>query len=109
MAKSFKNLVDKLPNDSQMRIKRGVEQMLSEMPLPEIRKALQFSQEELADLLGLDQPAISKMERRTDMYLSTLRRFIEAMGGDLDIIATFDNRSIRINQLSDINTLSQAN
>jgi predicted transcriptional regulator len=102
MAKSFKKLVEKLPKDSQKRIRQGVKDLLAEMPLSEIRKARQFSQEELADLLDLDQPAISKMERRTDMYLSTLRRFIEAMGGTLDITAKFDGRSIRINQISHI-------
>lgn len=107
MAKSFKKLVEKLPEDSQARIEQGVDHMLAEMPLPEIRKALQFSQEELADLLELDQPAVSKMERRTDMYLSTLRRFIEAMGGRLEMNARFGDKTFRINQLSDINALNQ--
>jgi|SaaInlStandDraft_3_1057020.scaffolds.fasta_scaffold34258_2 ribosome-binding protein aMBF1 (putative translation factor) len=107
MAKSFKTLTEKLPDDSQERIRQNVKQLIEEMPLPEIRKAMAFSQEELADVLNLDQPAISKMERRTDMYLSTLRRFIEAMGGTLDITARFDNRSIHIDQFKSINTLHQ--
>ena len=56
------------------------------------------SQEEVAKKLHIKQAAVSKLERRTDMYLSTLRSYIEAMGGKLEIIALFPNRVVRINQ-----------
>ena len=52
----------------------------------------------MAKQLHIKQAAVSKLERRTDMYLSTLRSYIEAMGGKLEIIARFPNRAARINQ-----------
>ena len=54
---------------------------------------------EVAKKLHINQAAVSKLERRADMYLSTLRSYIEAMGGRLEIIAHFPNRAVRINQL----------
>ena len=70
--------------------------------LQELRQARQFSQEQLADALRVRQASISKMERRTDMYISTLRSYIEAMGGELDIVARFPDGTVRIKQFSDI-------
>ncbi len=61
--------------------------MLAEMPLTELRQARGLSQKVPADVLHVQQPAIAKLEKRTDMYLSTLRSHIEAMGGELDVIA----------------------
>ena len=52
----------------------------------------------MAKKLHINQAAVSKLERRVDMYLSTLRSYIEAMGGRLEIIACFPNQSVRINQ-----------
>ena len=72
--------------------------MLRDMALTELRQARRLSQEELATTLQIKQAAISKMEKRTDMYLSTLRRFIEAMGGKLDIVARFPEGQVRISQ-----------
>lgn len=69
--------------------------------MKELRKALQCSQDKVARKLHINQAAVSKIERRTDMYVSTLRDFIEAMGGSLEIIAQFPNSSpIRINQFT---------
>ena len=63
--------------------------MLAEMPLNELRQARGLSQKVLADVLHVQQLSIAKMEKRTDMYLSTLRSQIEATGGDHDVIARF--------------------
>ena len=57
--------------------------------LAELRRARQMSQAELAQVLGIRQPSIADMEKRTGMYISTLRGLIEGMGGELDIIARF--------------------
>lgn len=74
-------------------------QMLAEMPLQELRQARQLSQQTLTELLEVTQPEISKLERRTDMYLSTLRRYIEAMGGSLEVLASFPGGGkVRISQ-----------
>ena len=62
----------------------------------ELRQARGLSQQVLASLLKVQQPAIAKLERRTDMYLSTLRSHIEAMGGELEIVARFPDGSVRI-------------
>lgn len=62
----------------------------------ELRKAQALSQETLAKALNINQAAVSKMERRTDMYISTLRNYIQAMGGELEIIATFPDGQVKI-------------
>ncbi len=68
--------------------------------LGEIRRARQMTQEALAEALGMTQSEISKVEHRTDVYVSTLRRYIEAMGGELEIVARFPNGSIEIIQIT---------
>jgi transcriptional regulator with XRE-family HTH domain len=76
--------------------------MLKEMPLQELRQAHQMSQERMAEILHTKQANVSRIERRTDMYISTLRSYIEAMGGELAIVARFPNGEVRINQFEDI-------
>jgi predicted transcriptional regulator len=68
------------------------------MALEELRDALRMTQQELARTLNVDQSAISKLEHRTDMYVSTLRRCITAMGGQLEIRAVFPQGTVRISQ-----------
>ncbi|MGA8163777.1 MAG: XRE family transcriptional regulator [Waddliaceae bacterium] len=68
------------------------------MPLYKLRQAHEMSQQHLAELLHVRQAAVSKMERRTDMYVSSLREFIRALGGDLEIMAKFPSGSVKINQ-----------
>ncbi len=71
-----------------------------ELTLAELREARRRSQAELAKKLGVQQSAVSRIERRADMYLSTLRAMVEAMGGTLEMIARFPDRPpVRINQL----------
>jgi DNA-binding XRE family transcriptional regulator len=55
-----------------------------------------MSQDTLAKALNINQAAVSKMERRTDMYISTLRNYIRAMGGELEIVATFPDGQVKI-------------
>jgi len=74
--------------------------MMLEMPLQELRAARGLSQQTLATALNVQQPAVAKMEKRTDMYLSTLRRHIRAMGGELDIIARFPDGDVHIQNFS---------
>ncbi|MDB5595336.1 MAG: putative transcriptional regulator [Hyphomicrobiales bacterium] len=76
--------------------------MIHDMALHELRQARQKSQEELAAQLHVGQPAVAKMERRTDMYVSNLRRYIEALGGTLEITARFPDTEVTINNFSDI-------
>lgn len=72
-----------------------------EVRLAELRNALGVTQEELADLLKKKQAAISRFERRSDMHISTLREFIAALGGRLQIIASFPDGSYHLNQFEE--------
>jgi len=96
MAKKFSDLVAGRSPESQARVDALVKKMRAEMPLHELRRAQALSQETLAKILHINQAAISKMERRTDMYISTLRNYIRAMGGELEIIATFPEGQVKI-------------
>ena len=70
-----------------------------EIRLQELRQALELTQTQLAETLDINQAAISKMENQADMYISTLRRFVEAMGGSLEIVAKFPGGEVAITQL----------
>lgn len=98
MAKKFRSLLDKMPEERRQRIEERTNQLMAEMPLQELRKALQLTQQQVAAMLSMNQAAVSKMEGQTDMYVSTLRRFIEAMGGELRIVAHFPQGDVEINQ-----------
>jgi transcriptional regulator with XRE-family HTH domain len=88
-----------LPKKRQQAIKkRAAELIAEEVTLRQVREARERSQEEVAKKLHIKQAAVSKLERRADMYLSTLRNYIEAMGGKLEIIARFPDRAVRITQ-----------
>ena len=102
MTKPFDLLKDKLPHAAAIRATHLTEKMLAEMPLQELRQAKKMSQEQLAKTLQTKQASVSRMEKRTDMYLSTLRGYIEAMGGYLDIIARFPEGQVRISQFRKI-------
>ncbi len=75
-------------------------QMIDAMPLEELRTARNITQTHLASLLRITQASVSKMERRTDMYVSTLRSFVQAMGGELEIRAVFPEGTVRIDQFA---------
>lgn len=73
-----------------------------EMELAQVRQALKLSQAELAETLRIGQASVAKIEKRTDMYVSTLRRFIEGMGGELEIVARFPGHSVKIRTFADL-------
>ena len=98
MAKKFSELVAKMSPELRARSDALYRQLLAEMPLQELRKALELTQQQVAASLGINQVAISKMEGQTDMYVSTLRRFVEAMGGELRIVARFPQGTVEISQ-----------
>jgi DNA-binding XRE family transcriptional regulator len=78
------------------------DKMIREMTLQELREARRLTQENLAKVLGVKQASVSKIEKRTDMYLSTLRSFVQAMGGDLMLVAHFPDGDVRLKQLEDM-------
>jgi len=102
MAKNFKELQAKMSREARVRSEEAANKMISEMGLAELREAMDLTQESLADTLHIRQASISKMERRSDMYISTLSKIIEAMGGELQIIANMPNGRVQIRQFTKI-------
>jgi predicted transcriptional regulator len=102
MAKKFSELEAKMSPESREWVKREVAKAISEMPLNELRNARGLSRQMLAETLHIQQPAIAKLEKRTDMYISTLRSHIKAMGGELEVIARFPDGDVRISNFSQI-------
>ena len=102
MSKPFGTLRKKMSSTAQKAAAAKTRRMLKDMPLQELRQAHQMSQERMAEILHTKQANVSRIERRTDMYISTLRSYIEAMGGQLDIVARFPHGEVHINQFKDI-------
>ena len=96
MTKKFSELEAKMSLESRKRSDALYRNMHAEMPLNELRQARALSQVKLAETLHVNQAAVSKIERRTDMYISTLRAYIRAMGGDLEIVAKFPDGEVKI-------------
>ncbi len=106
MAKKFSGLRASMSASARAEVDSKAKSMLDEMPLHELRQARGLSQRMLAEVLHVQQPSIAKMEKRTDMYLSTLRSHIEAMGGELDVIARFPDGSVKINNFTDLGSVA---
>lgn len=102
MTKPYRALRSKMSPQAREAAEKKAQQLLADLPLQELRQARHLSQEQLASILHVKQAAISKMEHRTDMYISTLRGFIKAMGGDLKIIAHFPDGEVQINQFEEV-------
>jgi transcriptional regulator with XRE-family HTH domain len=103
MARKFAELEAKMSAESIARSDKQHQEMAAKlMPLAELRRARGISQEKLAEALRLKQPHVARMEKRTDIYISTLRNAIEAMGGTLDIVARFPDGKVKIKNFSSI-------
>lgn len=100
--RKFRELVEAMPEERQRRIVKRVRDTLASMPLEEIRKARQMTQVRLAEVLAVNQGEISKIEHRTDIYISTLAAYVEALGGKLEIRAVFPDREMRISQFQEL-------
>ena len=102
MARNFDELRAKMSPERQARVAARVKAELALMPLHQLRTAREMTQTRLAEVLEKDQGNISKLEKRTDMYLSTLRSYIEAMGGALEIRAVFPDGVVKIDLLNQL-------
>jgi transcriptional regulator with XRE-family HTH domain len=98
----FKELTASLSPESNARVAARVAELKGEMALAELRLAREQSQQEMARTLKVNQPAVAKLEKRADMYVSNLRRYIEALGGSLEITATFPEGRVKITNFSDL-------
>jgi len=102
MIKKFSSLRSAMSKQAQVEVTEQVEALMAAMPLHELRRARGLSQKMLAETLRVQQPAIAKLEQRTDMYISTLRSHIEAMGGELEITARFPEGTVKISNFSQL-------
>lgn len=98
MAKSFNNLKDKMSPERREKIEDQAQAILISMALQELRQTRHLTQQDLANILNMNQAALSKMENQTDMRVSTLRKLLSAMGGTLKIVAEFPEGEVVINQ-----------
>ena len=102
MARNFKELQAKMDPERRASVESRVQEALKSMPLEGLRDARQLTQVQLAQVLRVSQGAVSKVERRTDMYISTLRSYVRAIGGDLQIRAVFPEGDVLIDQFEDL-------
>lgn len=89
MARKLDDVLAVLPKERQQRVEARAMELAT---LKDLRLAAQQTQEQLAATLGVGQDTISRLEKRSDMLLSTLRHYVESMGGKLELVAKFPNR-----------------
>ncbi|BAY86681.1 putative transcriptional regulator [Calothrix parasitica NIES-267] len=93
MAIKLSKIMEELPRERREKIEaRAAELIAEQMTLRDLRKARELTQERMAELLGIRQDSVSKLEKRTDLLLSTLRSYINAMGGELELVVKFPDR-----------------
>jgi transcriptional regulator with XRE-family HTH domain len=99
---NFRELLEVMPAARQQRIEKRFQKSLAAMPLDQLRKAQQMTQLRLAEVLGINQGEVSKIEHRSDIRVSTLADYVEAIGGRLEIRAVFKDREVRISQFEEL-------
>jgi DNA-binding transcriptional regulator YiaG len=99
MAKKFSQLRAKMTPAAREESAAIATQLRKELPLHQLRQALKLSQQKVAEELGVTQAAVSRLEHRPDLFVSTLRRFIEAMGGQLEVRAHFPTGTVTLADL----------
>lgn len=100
--RSFNDLRNRMTPERRARNDEATKTMLREMALHELRQAREKTQQDVARALHVKQPAVAKLEQRTDVYVSNLRRYIEALGGTLEITARFPDASVSIKNFSEL-------
>ena len=101
MAKSFCILLSRTTSKrTRQRAGRRTLELLGELLVSELRKMAGKSQRELAKTLGIKQPSLSKLEKQSDMQISTLRRIVQALGGELEVVARFPKGVVKIRQFN---------
>lgn len=96
--RNFNQLIAAMPASHRQAIEKRFEESLAAPPLDALRKAREMTQLQPDEILGVHQSEISKIEHRTDICVSTLADYIEALGGHLEIRAVFPDRQVRITQ-----------
>lgn len=104
MATNIDNVIKRLPRKRRDKVEaRAAELIAEEMTLRDLREALALTQERMAELLGIGQDSVSRLERRSDLLLSTLSSYVRAMGGRILLIAEFPDRPpVRLRGLTEV-------
>ena len=99
MAKSFDDLVKRTTTKrTRAKAARRAQELLGDLLLSELRRLAGKSQRQVAETLGIKQPSLSKLEKQSDMQVSTLRKIVKALGGELEVLAKFPKGTVRIDQ-----------
>ncbi len=99
MAKKWSELRDKMSPEARARAETASKEMMLEIEaLDQLRKALNLTQEQIAALIDTAQSNVSKLEKQQDMRISTLQRYVEALGGKLKIVAEVDGKEYMLAQ-----------
>jgi len=102
MAKSFQELRNKMSDKARAASVAEHRRLVEEMSLYQLRKAREMTQVKIAEELHMGQGDVSRLERRADMYVSTLASYLRAVGADLEIRAVFpDGRTVKIRQFGE--------
>ena len=99
--RSFNDLTKDFPPARRERVDDRKADLRATMALHELRRAQEMTQQALGRALNVNQPAVAKLERRADMYVSNLRSYIQALGGKLTIVARFPQGDVEITNFSD--------
>ncbi|MGA7196953.1 MAG: XRE family transcriptional regulator [Roseiarcus sp.] len=104
MGRSLDQILGKLPRERRERVEARYQQLRQEVEgLRELRQIAGKAQADIATALNIKQPSVSKIEKQADMYLSTLRSYIEAIGGELELTVKLPQRpALRIHRLGDV-------
>jgi DNA-binding XRE family transcriptional regulator len=104
MGRTVDEVIDALPKEQRERVLARYRELKTEVEsLRELRRTSGRAQTEVADKLGVKQPSVSKLEKQADMYLSTLRSYIKAIGGDLELIVRLPSRApMRLKHLGEV-------
>jgi predicted XRE-type DNA-binding protein len=101
MAKSFDELVQRTTSKrTRDRAAARTKELLSELVMSELREMTGKSQTEVATILGMKQPSLSKLEKQSDMQISTLKKIVTALGGELEVLAKFPQGAIKLAQFT---------
>lgn len=101
MARSFSGLRKAISAERSERNVKRAAAIVAAMELPELREVLEVTQEDLADRLSISQSNVSRLERRHDMLVSTLRQCVAALGGELQLLAVFPDRAVPLKQFDE--------
>jgi transcriptional regulator with XRE-family HTH domain len=104
MARKWADIRRQLSPEREGELRDRVQRELDRLSLPQLRHARKLTQVSLSRTLNVNQGAVSKLEQRTDAYISTLRSYLKAMGADLQIRAVFPDTEIEISQFEDIDS-----